>query len=72
MLSDALDRLNDFIYLLHIAKNQMQHHKGLVQLTSSGVELQSDMKLEVKPMKKIKLAGDAAQSLIDEMFAKIN
>ena len=48
------------------------NQKGLVELTSSGVELQSDMKLEVKPMKKIKLAGDAAQSLIDEMFAKIN
>ena len=50
----------------------VHNQKDLVELTSSGVELQSDMKLEVKPMKKIKLAGDAAQSLIDEMFAKIN
>ena len=50
----------------------ISNQNGLVELTSSGVKLQSDMKLEVKPMKKIKLAGDAAQSLIDEMFAKIN
>jgi hypothetical protein len=30
------------------------------------------MKLEVKEMKKIKIAGEAAQSLIDEMFSTIN
>ena len=48
------------------------NQNGSVELTTSGIKLQSDMKLEVKPMKKIKLAGDAAQSLIDEMYAKIN
>ena len=45
---------------------------GSIKLTSIGVELLAKMKLEVKPMKKIKLSGDAAQSLLDDMFAKIS
>ena len=43
-----------------------------VGLSSSGMKLQLDMKLESKPMKKIKLSGDAANSLMDEMFASLN
>ena len=46
--------------------------KGNVTMSSNGLELQSLMKLEVKEMKKIKIAGEAAQSLIDEMFSTIN
>ena len=43
-----------------------------IELSSSGMKLQLDMKLESKPMKKIKLSGDAANSLMDEMFASLN
>ena len=43
-----------------------------VELSSSGMKLQLDMKLESKPIKKIKLSGDAANSLMDEMFASLN
>ena len=46
--------------------------KGNITMSSNGLELQSLMKLEVKEMKKIKIAGEAAQSLIDEMFSTIN
>ena len=42
-----------------------------VTMSPSGLELQSLMKLEVKEMKKIKIAGEAAESLIDEMFSTI-
>jgi hypothetical protein len=31
-----------------------------------------EMKLESKPMKKVKIKGDAAEDLIDEMFASLN
>jgi signal transduction protein with GAF and PtsI domain len=44
---------------------------GNVTMSPSGLELQSLMKLEVKEMKKIKIAGEAAESLIDEMFSTI-
>ena len=44
---------------------------GNVTMSPSGLELQSLMKLEVKEMKKIKIAGEAAVSLIDEMFSTI-
>ena len=43
-----------------------------LQLTKKGVQLQIKMNLESKPMKKIKLSGDAAENLIDEMFASLN
>jgi signal transduction protein with GAF and PtsI domain len=46
--------------------------KSSVTMTSKGLELQSSMKLDVKPMKKIKIAGEAAQSLIDDMLSTIN
>ena len=45
--------------------------KGNVLMASKGLELQSSMKLDVKPMKKIKIAGEAAQSLIDDMLSTI-
>ena len=45
--------------------------KGNVIMASKGLELQSSMKLDVKPMKKIKIAGEAAQSLIDDMLSTI-
>ena len=45
--------------------------KGNVIMSSKGLELQSSMKLDVKPMKKIKIAGEAAQSLIDDMLSTI-
>jgi len=43
-----------------------------VILSSMGRQLLMDMKLESKPMKKVKIKGDAAESLIDEMFASLN
>jgi hypothetical protein len=43
-----------------------------LRLTKKGIQLQIKMKLESKPMRKIKLSGDAAESLIDKMFASLN
>ena len=37
-----------------------------------GRQLQVNRKLESKPMRKIKLSGDAAENLIDEMFESLN
>ena len=45
--------------------------RGNVIMSSKGLALQSSMKLDVKPMKKIKIAGEAAQSLIDDMLSTI-
>ena len=45
--------------------------RGKVIMSSKGLALQSSMKLDVKPMKKIKIAGEAAQSLIDDMLSTI-
>ena len=46
------------------------HNK--MSLTSEGRYLQSRMQLGTKPMKRLKLRGNAAESLIDEMFANLN
>ena len=43
-----------------------------VQISDHGRKLIAEMKLDVKPMKKIKLSGNDASSLIDEMFSKIH
>jgi GAF domain-containing protein len=43
-----------------------------VILSSMGRQLLMEMKLESKPMKKVKIKGDAAEDLIDEMFASLN
>ena len=43
-----------------------------VILSSIGRKLLVDMKLESRPMKKVKIQGDAAEDLIDEMFASLN
>ena len=45
--------------------------RGNVIMSSKGLALQSSMKLDVKPMKKIKIAGEAAQSFIDDMLSTI-
>ncbi len=42
-----------------------------IYLTSKGRELQAQMQLATKPMKRLKLRGNAAESLIDEMFASL-
>ena len=47
-------------------------YKNFLRLTKEGRQLQVNMKLESKPMRKIKLSGDAAENLIDEMFASLN
>tara|TARA_B100000902_G_scaffold336926_1_gene337491 strand:- start:185 stop:1009 length:825 start_codon:yes stop_codon:yes gene_type:complete len=46
--------------------------KNFLKLTKMGRQLQFNMKLESRPMRKIKLSGDAAKNLIDEMFASLN
>ena len=42
-----------------------------VELSTKGRELLSNMKLRTKPMKKIKLSGNQAENLIDNMFAEL-
>ena len=46
--------------------------KNVLKLTKIGRKLLVNMKLEAKPMRKIKLSGDAAENLIDQMFASLN
>ncbi|PQM59413.1 MAG: hypothetical protein CML40_07970 [Rhodobacteraceae bacterium] len=48
------------------------NEKNGLKLTKMGRQLQVNMKLESKPMRKIKLSGDAAENLIDEMFESLN
>ncbi len=45
--------------------------KGAVVISAKGIELQRMMKIETKPMKKIKMSGDDASSLIDQMFSEL-
>ena len=46
--------------------------KDKVILSTNGRQLLMDMKLESRPMKKVKIQGNAAEDLIDEMFASLN
>ena len=45
--------------------------KGDVIVSAKGVELQRNMKIETKPMRKIKMTGDDASALIDQMFNEL-
>jgi hypothetical protein len=45
---------------------------GRVCLTESGRRLQFDMNLQQKAMKRIKMDGNEADALLDEMFAEID
>ncbi len=80
--------LNDFKSFLHLCADMTLEtneamalsRRGLcapddhnkMSLTSEGRYLQSRMQLGTKPMKRLKLRGNAAESLIDEMFANLN
>ena len=45
--------------------------KGAVIVSAKGIELQRNMKIETKPMRKIKMSGDDASTLIDKMFSEL-
>jgi hypothetical protein len=45
--------------------------RGSVIVSSKGTELQRAMKIEAKEMKKIKMTGDDASKLIDQMFSEL-
>jgi len=45
--------------------------EGSLSINPKGIELQRKMKIETKPMKKIKMTGDSASALIDQMFSEI-
>jgi hypothetical protein len=45
---------------------------GRVHLTESGRRLQFDMNLQQKAMKRIKMDGNEADAMLDEMFAEID
>ena len=46
--------------------------KGDIQMTSEGIELQREMRLETRLMKKVKITGDDASVMIDEMMKELN
>ena len=46
--------------------------RGEVIVSPGGIELQRKMKIETKPMKKIKMTGDDASKLIDQMFSELD
>jgi hypothetical protein len=41
-------------------------------MTSEGIELQREMRLEARLMKKVKITGDDASVMIDEMMKELN
>ena len=41
-------------------------------MTSEGIELQREMRLETRLMKKVKITGDDASVMIDEMMKELN
>ena len=45
---------------------------GDIQMTSKGIELQREMRLEARLMKKVKITGDDASVMIDEMMKELN
>ena len=45
---------------------------GDIQMTSEGIELQREMRLEARLMKKVKITGDDASVMIDEMMKELN
>ncbi len=45
---------------------------GRIELSEQGRSLLAKMNLRTKPMKKIKMSGARAETLIDEMFAELN
>ena len=45
---------------------------GDIQMTSKGIELKRDMRLEARLMKKVKITGDDASVMIDEMMKELN
>ena len=45
---------------------------GDIQVTSKGIELQREMRLEARLMKKVKITGDDASVMIDEMMKELN
>ncbi len=46
--------------------------RGEVIVSAEGIKLQRNMKIETKPMKKIKMTGDDASKLIDQMFSELD
>ncbi len=44
---------------------------GAISISSSGVDLQREMRLETKAMKRVKLTGEDASTLIDRMMSEI-
>lgn len=73
-LSMSADLPIDKIEAENLSRNHLctVSQKGKVSLSSEGRQLLMDMKLESRPMKKVKIQGDAAEDLIDEMFASLN
>ena len=45
---------------------------GDAQMTTEGIELQREMRLEARLMKKVKITGDDASVMIDEMMKELN
>ena len=45
---------------------------GDIQMTSAGIELQREMRLEARLMKKVKITGDDASVMIDQMMKELN
>tara|TARA_A100001035_G_scaffold196108_1_gene157035 strand:- start:558 stop:974 length:417 start_codon:yes stop_codon:yes gene_type:complete len=43
-----------------------------IKITAEGIELQREMRLEARLMKKVKITGDDASVMIDEMMKELN
>ena len=47
-------------------------YSGDIQITSEGVELQRDMRLEARLMRTVQITGDEASVMIDERMKELN
>ena len=71
-LSAGLNLADSSVKPLEVAGLCKFDTSGDIQMTSEGVELQKDMRLEARLMKKVKITGDDASVMIDEMMKELN
>ena len=71
-LSAGLKQADSKIAVLAEAGLCELNASGDIKITAEGIELQREMRLEARLMKKVKITGDDASLMIDEMMKELN
>ena len=71
-LSAGLKQADSKIAVLAEAGLCELNASGDIKITAEGIELQREMRLEARLMKKVKITGDDASVMIDEMMKELN